>query len=632
MRSIEHRRSSNSIQSNAHSLGIGATRIFLAEPLEPRRLLSVTVSTPGAHPLDATDLDGSYSVTESWSVTVTDPYNDGNPDPVFTRTGTETGTIQVTTGTGPFDTPTFNLINTTGSDIGSPGGGIQNAGSQYSVNSEPVLYAFTSVGSGFYVIAEFSFFAVLVPLPSNFGFSLFQRDDRYSATGSSLSDLQGSATAVDGNGETYNASSTSTLAGMNTVGPAAQVVCTAEPVTAFAGVAISPPITVAVLDSNDNVVTSDSSTITLNVIKGPAGVTLGPLASAIAVNGVATFSNLVLTIPGSYTLLPTDGSLTSIVSNPFTVVAGSVDTANMNEITGWAYDPSDPTESINVEVVISGGPTQTFEADQTRSDLQSVLGSTNHGFTYATPVLSVGSHTAQIWAVEANGSGVLIGTETLTSQNSLFDEHYYLATNADVSAAVAAGTIATGYDHYLQYGQYEGRSPSPYWDEAWYLQENPDVAAAVTAGKVSSGFMQYYLYGQYEKRPGLLYFNTSYYLAQYANVAAAVKSGAVSSAFEQYVLYGQYEGYSPMLYFSPAVCDADNAYISQYITGEPFTSDYEWYIEYGQYEGAVGSNYYNEVTYLSDNPDVAAAVRAGLFPDGFQHWLEYGQYEGRTAV
>jgi uncharacterized repeat protein (TIGR03803 family) len=416
-----------------------------------------------------------------------------------------------------------------------------------------------------------------------------------------------------------------------TVGAAAKLAFTQQPTNAFAGITISPPVTVAVEDSSENVVTTDNSTVTLSIGSGPSGA-LGGTLTATAVSGVATFSNLVLSTPGTYTLQASDGSLTGTVSNSFNAIAGWVDTANMNEISGWAYDPTNPTNSANVQVVIAGGPTQTFSADQTRSDLEPVLGSTNHGFTYSTPVLSVGSHTAYVYVVEGNGSKVLLATETLVSQNSLFDEHYYLEMNPDVAAAVAKGIFATGYDHYIKYGQYEGRSPSPYWDEAWYLQANPDVAAAVKAGRISSGFMHYYLYGQYENRPGLLYFNTSYYLTNNPDVAAAVKAGALPSAFEHFVLYGQYEGRAPMKYFSAAVYDADNPDILPYVTGEMFSSDFEHFIEYGQYEGRIASDYYNEAIYLADNPDVALAVKAGLFRDGFQHWLMYGQYEGRTAV
>jgi hypothetical protein len=307
--------------------------------------------------------------------------------------------------------------------------------------------------------------------------------------------------------------------------------------------------------------------------------------------------------------------------------------ASTDDITGFAYNPSDLTTTDSIEIVIAGGPTQTILANEPSPELQSEFGTQSHDFTYAMPVLSVGTHSIAIYAMDpTTDSTTLLATTSVTSQNSLFDDHYYLAQNPDVAAAVAAGTFATGYDHYIKYGQFEGRSPSPYWDEAWYLKENPDVAAAVKAGTVSSGFMQYYQYGQYENRGGLLYFNTIYYLQNNPDVAAAITAGTITSAFEHFVLYGQYEGRSPMQYFSSTVYDADNQDILPFVTGETFSSNFEQFILYGQYEDRIASNFYNEQTYLADNPDVAAAVRAGDYPDGFQQWLEYGQFEGRTAV
>ncbi len=410
-----------------------------------------------------------------------------------------------------------------------------------------------------------------------------------------------------------------------------KLVFTRQPTNITAGGVITPAIKVSVEDASGNVVTSDDSTVTILVGSGP-GTLSGSLTVTVS-GGAATFSNVVVSNAGSYSLKAIDGSLTSATSSSFTVAPdGWIDTANMNEITGWAVDPSNPTASINIEVDITNGPTQTFSADESRPDLQTYVGSANHGFTYSTPVLSVGTHTASIYAVEIGGAKVLLATKTLVSQNSLFDEHYYLEMYPNVAAAVAAGEFATGYDHYIKYGQYEGYSPSPYWDETWYLQENPDVAAAVKAGTVSSGFMQYYLFGQHENRPGLLYLNQTYYLQNNPSVATEVAAGEFTSPFEQFVLVGQYEGTSPMLYFSSAVYDADNQDILPYVTGETFSSDFEQFVEFGQYEDRIASNFYNEQTYLADNPDVAAAVTAGEFADGFQHWLEYGQYEGRTAV
>jgi FKBP-type peptidyl-prolyl cis-trans isomerase len=311
---------------------------------------------------------------------------------------------------------------------------------------------------------------------------------------------------------------------------------------------------------------------------------------------------------------------------------GAITEADMNWISGYAYNPQNLGETLNITVVISGGPTQTFQADQPNAKARSLTGSADHGFQYATPMLSTGSHTVMIYA-EQSGSAdqSLLGTYTVTSQNSLFDEHYYLQQNPDVAAAVAAGKIETGYDHYIKYGQYEGRSPSPFWNESYYLTKNPDVAAAVADGRISSGFMHFYLYGQFEDRPGLLYFDRVYYMANNPDIVNAVVSGAIS-AYAHYVLYGQYEGRSPMLYFSRSVYATDNPDIAPYVTGEPFISNYEHFVLYGQYEGRTASNYFDEQTYLALNPDVAAAVKAGIFRSGFQHWLMYGRFEGREAV
>jgi hypothetical protein len=321
-----------------------------------------------------------------------------------------------------------------------------------------------------------------------------------------------------------------------------------------------------------------------------------------------------------------------LINNTPSLVRGSVDTGNMNQITGWADDPSNPGAPIQVEVSITDGPTQIFSASKPRADLQAVLGTANHAFTYSTPMLSTGAHIATVFAILLNGTKVPLGTVKLASQNSLFDEHYYLETNPDVAAAVAAGKFATGYDHYIKYGQFEGRNPNPYWNEAFYLQKNPDVAAAVKAGKASSGFMQFYLFGQRENRPGLVYYNDDYYLANNPDVLTAIQDGTVTSGYEHFVLFGQYEGRAPMPYFSPMLYDTDNPDVAPFDTGEPYSSDFEHYVEVGQFEGRTASDLFNEQTYLTLNPDVAAAVKAGFFKDGLQHWLMYGQFEGRRAV
>lgn len=149
--------------------------------------------------------DGTYNVSESWRVTVTVP--PGYPHAgVFTRSGVASGTVTVANGS-------FQLINKTGANTGNSSGHLQYDSflNQYSATSGRVAYAFASGPAGFYVVAKLSFFVVLVPLESDFGFSLFSRNDTYTAHGSSLSSLQGSGTAIDGNGLRFDMTSTSKL-------------------------------------------------------------------------------------------------------------------------------------------------------------------------------------------------------------------------------------------------------------------------------------------------------------------------------------------------------------------------------------------------------------------------------------
>ena len=77
----------------------------------------------------------------------------------------------------------------------------------------------------------------------------------------------------------------------------------------------------AVKDQFGNVVTSNTSTITVAVASGPGGFASGSTTSVAAVNGVATFSNLMLKCAGTYTLSVSDGSLTGATSGTIVVSA-----------------------------------------------------------------------------------------------------------------------------------------------------------------------------------------------------------------------------------------------------------------------------------------------------------------------
>src|SRR5262249_9076869 len=91
------------------------------------------------------------------------------------------------------------------------------------------------------------------------------------------------------------------------------------PTAATAGVNISPTIAVNVLDAFDNVVTTDTSKVTLAIDTGPGGATITGTAAVNAVKGVATFTGISLKTAGSYKLKATDGSLTLAPSSTFAI-------------------------------------------------------------------------------------------------------------------------------------------------------------------------------------------------------------------------------------------------------------------------------------------------------------------------
>lgn len=102
-----------------------------------------------------------------------------------------------------------------------------------------------------------------------------------------------------------------------------------------------------------------------------------------------------------------------------------------------------------------------------------------------------------------------------------FDEAFYLNQNPDVAAAVAAGQLASGQQHYTLWGASEARSPNALFNEAWYLQQNHDVAQAVDTGTLASGYQHYLWQGWMEHRNPSAWMSGSDYLQANTDVAAA---------------------------------------------------------------------------------------------------------------
>ena len=108
-----------------------------------------------------------------------------------------------------------------------------------------------------------------------------------------------------------------------TAGAAAQLVFTVQPSNVVAGSSISPAVQVSIEDMFDNVTTA-TNMITVAIGTNPSSGTLSGTATASAVAGVATFSNLSINKAGTgYTLTAGATGLTGATSNTFNVTPGT---------------------------------------------------------------------------------------------------------------------------------------------------------------------------------------------------------------------------------------------------------------------------------------------------------------------
>ena len=106
---------------------------------------------------------------------------------------------------------------------------------------------------------------------------------------------------------------------INNAPQASKVVFTTQPSNVVVGASISPAVQVSVEDANGNVVTGDTSTVTLTLSSGTFA-SGSNTATAVASGGVATFGSLSINNAGTgYTLTAADGSLAAATSGTFNV-------------------------------------------------------------------------------------------------------------------------------------------------------------------------------------------------------------------------------------------------------------------------------------------------------------------------
>ncbi len=168
-------------------------------------------------------------------------------------------------------------------------------------------------------------------------------------------------------------------------GPASQLAITTQPAGAVSGSAFTTQPVVAIRDADGNL-TSSTAAVTVAIATGTGA--LSGTTTVSAVNGVATFTNLVITGSGAHTLTFTSAGLTSVTSSSVTVAAPVATQL------GIATQPAGAVSGINlttqpvVEIRDAGGAV-------------------------------VSGSTASVTAAITSGTGTLVGTATVAAVNGV---------------------------------------------------------------------------------------------------------------------------------------------------------------------------------------------------------------------
>jgi hypothetical protein len=240
----------------------------------------------------------------------------------------------------------------------------------------------------------------------------------------------------------FNGSNVGVLLGAN----ATQLKFTTQPTTGLLWAPI-PPFVVQVQDPGGNRVPLN---LAVTVTSPSSGVT----STVNAVNGIATFTNVIFFAAGSYTLTASAAGVSPVTSTSFSIVdapptvaidspiAGAVLTPGANTVSGWALDNRTAVGSAisKVQVLLDGALAGNATYGISRPDACNLNqpGCPNVGYTYVlnTAGLSKGTHTITVVATDSDfvadpGSSSVTFTVTNTPPSVHID--------APVSGSVLSG-------------------------------------------------------------------------------------------------------------------------------------------------------------------------------------------------
>jgi Chitobiase/beta-hexosaminidase C-terminal domain len=249
---------------------------------------------------------------------------------------------------------------------------------------------------------------------------------------------------------------------------AAKLAFVQQPSNASTGATITPAVTVAVQDSNGNTVTTATNPVTLTL---GGGTGLAGTLTVTPQNGIATFSNLSVSIAGTYTLSASSASLTSATSNNFTISALAAIPAKLaflqqpsSALTGATITPA-----ITVVVEDSNGNPVTTATNAVTVALTTGTGLS--GTLTATPQNGVATFsnlsesTAGRYTLSATSTGLTSATSssfTISTQSTTGANYYISPGGSDSNSGTSPSSPWLTPNHAITCGDVISAAPGTY--------------------------------------------------------------------------------------------------------------------------------------------------------------------------
>jgi GT2 family glycosyltransferase len=122
--------------------------------------------------------------------------------------------------------------------------------------------------------------------------------------------------------------------------------------------------------------------------------------------------------------------------------------------------------------------------------------------------------------------------------SNFFDPEWYLAMYEEVEDLIADGYYGNPLHHYLANPTPERYAGSADFDEAFYSTRYPDIGEAIRSGHLRTGYQHFVDYGRFEDRQPSPWFDPHVY-KRHPQVKAALKRQPDITAFEHFVRTGR---------------------------------------------------------------------------------------------